>query len=121
MLLPRRYGLLLLATLSAACASGPSQHRGELLTVTELRARQAGATPDSAPAPSPSSASPAPRDTAPPPAARADTAAPRHEGLPSPDVAARAADAAPSARPARRFPRPRWIQVQDPDPPVIPF
>lgn len=118
MLFPRLLGLLLLATLAVACASGPSQHRGELLTVAELRARQArGASADSSPAPRPAPASPASRDTAAPVMARADTAAPRREDPP----ARAAADAAPPARQTRRFPRPRWIQVQDPDPPVIPF
>ena len=120
---PRYAGLLLLAATVAACASGPAPRRGELLTVAELRARQAQGAPDSAAAPRPVPPPPPARDTAAPPAPPSDTAASvRRDGPPAQAEPRVPADGtAPAGRPARRFPRPRWIQVQDPDPPVIPF
>ncbi|HEU4454817.1 MAG TPA: hypothetical protein VFR81_17235, partial [Longimicrobium sp.] len=115
---PRHAGLLLLVAAAAACASGRAPRRGELLTVAELRARQAQGAPDSAAAPRPAPPPPVSRDTA-APAPRVDTAATRREA-PRAQAEPRApAGAAAPGRPARRFPRPRWIQVQDPDPPVI--
>jgi hypothetical protein len=118
---PHRSGFLVLLAAAAACASGTARPRGELLTVAELRARQGqSASPDStmqrpAPAPAPTAAGTVPSapvsDIA---SAHSEDAADREAQPPA------AAPPAP-ARPGRRFPRPRWIQVQDPNPPVIPF
>ena len=112
----------MLLAAAAACASGTARPRGELLTVAELRARQAqSASPDSTPAgrPAPASA-PAVAGTV-PSTPLSDTTPPRRE-----DAVDRVAEpptrvGSTPGRPARRFPRPRWIQVQDPNPPVIPF
>jgi len=111
----RYFGLLLLA-LGAACASGSARGGGELITLAELRARQgvrplADSTSVAAPRPVPLSSTAERRDSSAspvPPAAQTAPSAP-----PEP--------ATPRGRPVRGHPRPRWIQVQDPDPPVIPF
>jgi Flp pilus assembly secretin CpaC len=111
---PMRFLQLLLAVpLAASCASGARPSSGELLTVAELRARQgtlpAGDTSSvRAPAPVPVN-----RDTVP----LRDSAAPVNPpaAAPVPPRRDRATET------VRRHPRPRWIQVQDPDPPVIPF
>ncbi|HET6230554.1 MAG TPA: secretin N-terminal domain-containing protein [Longimicrobiaceae bacterium] len=126
-------GLLLIAVAVAACATAAP--RGELLTVGELRARQAhGAASDSlaaAPAPERATASPAPRPRpagsasapgGPASAAKVDSSAsiPPRSGPAAP--AARSAAPRVATRPAaHRFPAPRWIHVDDPNPPVIPF
>lgn len=93
---------------SSACAGRQPVRGGELLTVAELRARQ-GPVPDTA---SPANALPAGagRDSV-VIAASAPAPAPSVE---EPPLAVR-------SRPTRRLPRPRWIEVADPDPPVIPF
>lgn len=117
----RRSGLLLLAAAGAACASGTGRRSGELLTVAELRARQGQAAPTDSATASPPAVRQPPRDSAVRVAARPDTA-PSRQATPvreaGPPIRA---EAAAPARAGRRFPRPRWIQVQDPNPPVIPF
>lgn len=108
---------LLLAIAVASCASGSRAPGGELLTVAELRARQGVRPPaDSSPARAPAPV-PIVRDTA----ARDTAGGDRGASPPPATPVAPRRDRAPAGSAARRHPRPRWIQVQDPDPPVIPF
>ncbi|HWK90292.1 MAG TPA: secretin N-terminal domain-containing protein, partial [Longimicrobium sp.] len=120
-----RTGLAVLLVAASGCASAPASRQGEFVTVAELRARQAGAAgPDSA-APAPQAAD---ASGAGPAAGAASDAATEQPVAQAPDPAAPVTESRPAdlgrgeGRPAnRRFPRPRWIQIEDPDPAVIPM
>ena len=118
-----RSGLLLLAAASAACASGPARRSGELLTVAELQARHGRAETADTSAARRAATAGQPPDTPARQAARPDSALSRRGEAPARTEGGRPRPAAPApvAAAAGRYPRPRWIQVQDPNPPVIPF
>lgn len=110
--------LVLLAAAANACASGTARPRGELLTVAELRARQGqGTSTDSTvqmPVPAPAATVPAAPVT--------DTASVPRVDAPAQPAEGPLVEVPPTpSRPGRRLPRPRWIQVQDPNQPVIPL
>jgi type II secretory pathway component GspD/PulD (secretin) len=112
MLLLRAFALVGLVYVAGGCAGGKAR-AGELVTVAELRARQGHRT-DSLPG-----LAPIVRPVA---ASDSGAAGPQTVQGSAPERAGPSNASPPEPiAPARRLPRPRWIDVQDPDPQVIPF